>query len=74
MEGITKRKIPVLVAGALGKMGSEVIRAVNRSSDCELVAAIDNCADKQGEDIGISLGIKEMNIDKDKVYNNKEVN
>ncbi len=63
MEGITKRKIPVLVAGALGKMGSEVIRAVNRSSDCELVAAIDNCADKQGEDIGLSLGLKEMNVE-----------
>ena len=28
-------------AGALGKMGSEVVNSVLNSSDCELVAAID---------------------------------
>ena len=44
-------KIPVLVAGALGKMGSEVVRAVCESSDCELVGAIDNSPQKEGIDI-----------------------
>ncbi len=55
-------KIPVLVAGALGKMGSEVIKAVFSSEDCELVGAIDNSPDFQGEDIGKALGLKNMNV------------
>ena len=42
MNSSTNKKIPVLVAGALGKMGSEVVKAVCDSSDCELVGAIDN--------------------------------
>ena len=41
-------KIPVLVSGALGKMGSEVIKAVLSSKDYELVSAIDTSPDKQG--------------------------
>lgn len=54
--------IPVLVAGALGRMGSEVIRAVNASKDCELVGAIDNQKDKEGEDIGSLLGLGELDV------------
>ena len=57
------KKIPVLVAGALGKMGSEVIKAVSNSPDCELVAAIDNSPEKQGMDIGEVLGIGSMDIE-----------
>ena len=34
--------IPVVVAGALGRMGAEVIRAVAAAPDCTLVGAIDN--------------------------------
>ena len=37
----SKKSIPVLVSGALGRMGSEVVNAVLNSKDCELVAAID---------------------------------
>ena len=62
MNSIPEEKIPVLVAGALGKMGSEVIRAVVSSEECELVAAIDNSQDKQGSDIGIALGLKEQKV------------
>ena len=34
--------IPVVVAGALGRMGAEVIKAVVGAEDCSLVGAIDN--------------------------------
>ena len=33
--------IPVVVAGALGRMGAEVVRAVLAAPDCTLVAAIE---------------------------------
>ena len=36
-----KKPIPVLVSGALGKMGREVINSVLNSSDLKLVGAID---------------------------------
>ena len=42
----SKKPIPVLVSGALGRMGSEVVNTVLNSRECELVAAIDineNC-------------------------------
>ncbi len=52
-----KQKIPVLVAGALGRMGSEVIKAINSSNDYELVGAIDNQEDKEGRDIGSLIGL-----------------
>jgi dihydrodipicolinate reductase len=33
--------IKVGVLGALGRMGAEVVKAVNDSADCQLVAALD---------------------------------
>ncbi len=54
--------IPVLVAGALGRMGSEVIRAISASKDCELVGAIDNQKDKEGEDVGSLLGLGSIDV------------
>ena len=51
------QRIPVLVAGALGRMGSEVIKAINTSNDFELIGAIDNQKDKEGKDIGSLIGI-----------------
>jgi len=62
MKSNSSNKIPVLVSGALGKMGSEVIRAVLASEECELVAAIDNAPEKQGIDVGNALGLNEQNI------------
>ena len=38
--------IPVVVAGALGRMGAEVIKAVVGAEDCSLVGAIDNTPGK----------------------------
>ncbi len=62
MSSSFSKKIPVLVAGALGKMGAEVIKTVSQSIDCELVAAIDNSPNKEGLDIGVALGMTEMGI------------
>ena len=55
-------QIPVVVAGALGRMGAEVIRAVNGADDCTLVGAIDNTPGKEGCDVGLELGLGELEI------------
>ena len=54
--------IPVLVAGALGRMGSEVIKAIISSKDYQLVGAIDNQKDKEGQDIGSLLGLGPLEV------------
>jgi 4-hydroxy-tetrahydrodipicolinate reductase len=54
--------IPVVVAGALGRMGAEVIRAVLNAEDCQLVGAIDNTPGKEGVDVGLELGISELEV------------
>ena len=56
------QSIPVLVAGALGRMGSEVIKAINSAKDYELVGAIDNQKEKEGQDIGSLIGIGPLNV------------
>jgi len=62
MTNSKKDLIPVLVAGALGRMGSQVVKAVVASNDCELIGAIENQSDKDGEDIGNLIGISEQGI------------
>ena len=62
MTSSIQETIPVIVAGALGKMGREVVKAVSQSSDCELLAAIDNSPDQQGIDVGVALGLNEQKI------------
>jgi len=57
-----KQQIPVLVAGALGRMGSEVIKAINSSNDYELVGAIDNQKDKEGQDVGSLIGLGQLDV------------
>jgi 4-hydroxy-tetrahydrodipicolinate reductase len=54
--------IPVVVAGALGRMGREVVRTVVAASDCELVAAIDTTPGKEGMDVGTELGLGELEV------------
>ncbi|MFN9941601.1 MAG: 4-hydroxy-tetrahydrodipicolinate reductase, partial [bacterium] len=44
--------IPVVVAGALGKMGAEVVKAVQAAPDCTLVGAIDTTPGAEGRDVG----------------------
>ena len=63
-----KAKIPVVVSGATGKMGQEIIRAIAQSPDMNLVGAIGR--KHIGEDIGEIIGIGELEIP---VTNNLEV-
>ena len=58
----SKKSIPVLVSGALGRMGSEVVNSVINSSDCELVAAIDPNKKNNGENISQLLNLKKSEV------------
>ncbi len=52
--------IKVVVSGAAGKMGREVMRAVWREEDIDLVGAVDPCA--EGIDIGKLMEVGEAGI------------
>ena len=58
----SKKTIPVLVSGALGRMGSEVVNSVLNSPDCELVAAIDKNKKNNGENISQLLNLKKSEV------------
>ena len=58
----SKKTIPVLVSGALGRMGSEVVNSVLNSSDCELVAAIDKNKKNNAKNISKLLNLKSSEI------------
>ncbi|MBD2777258.1 4-hydroxy-tetrahydrodipicolinate reductase [Iningainema tapete] len=51
--------IPVVVIGAAGKMGREVVKAVAQAPDMNLVGAIDTTAEHQGKDAGELAGLNE---------------
>ena len=57
-----KKIIPVIVAGALGRMGAEVVKAINSSNGYQLVGAVDNQKDKEGQDIGSIIGIGPIEV------------
>jgi 4-hydroxy-tetrahydrodipicolinate reductase len=52
----------VVVAGALGRMGAEVVKAVTAAPDCVLVGAIDTTPGKEGADVGLELGLGELEV------------
>ncbi|MFM7362757.1 MAG: 4-hydroxy-tetrahydrodipicolinate reductase [Cyanobium sp.] len=54
--------IPVVVAGAFGRMGAEVVRAVLAAPDCTLAGAIDTTPGREGEDVGLALGLGELEV------------
>ena len=56
------KKIPVLIAGALGRMGAEVVKSVLAAGDMELVGAIESQLDKEGTDVGTALGIETVGV------------
>ena len=58
----SKKTTPVLVSGALGRMGSEVVNSVLNSSDCELVSAIDTNKKNNGENISQLLNLKKSDV------------
>jgi 4-hydroxy-tetrahydrodipicolinate reductase len=43
-------------------MGAEVVRAVIAAPDCELVGAIDTTGGKEGADVGLELGLGELEV------------
>jgi 4-hydroxy-tetrahydrodipicolinate reductase len=61
-SAVASAPIPVVVAGALGRMGAEVVKAVLAAPDTTLVAAIDNTAGKEGCDLGLELGLGELEV------------
>ena len=62
MKKNPKKTIPVVVSGALGRMGSEVVNSVLNSSDCELVAAIDINKQNNGKNISQLLNLKSSEV------------
>ena len=56
------KPIAVVVAGALGRMGAEVVKAISAAPDCRLVAAIDTTPGKEGADVGLELGLGELEV------------
>tara|TARA_Y100001933_G_scaffold263093_1_gene323277 strand:+ start:142 stop:990 length:849 start_codon:yes stop_codon:yes gene_type:complete len=58
----TKNPIPVLVSGALGKMGKEVVKAVTNSKDCLLVGAVDLNEGSNGKNISSFVDIPSNDV------------
>jgi len=56
------KPISVVVAGALGRMGAEVIKTVVAATDCQLVGAVDTTPGKEGADVGLELGLGELEV------------
>lgn len=54
--------IPVVVNGAAGKMGREVIKAVSACDDMKLVGAVDKNPAYRGQDIGEVIGCGPLEI------------
>jgi 4-hydroxy-tetrahydrodipicolinate reductase len=51
--------IPVIINGAAGKMGREVVKAVAQASDMVLMGALDTSPEHQGKDAGELAGLSE---------------
>ena len=62
MNQNSKKTVPVLVSGALGRMGSEVVNSVLNSPDCKLVAAIDVNKKNNGKNISHLLNLKSCEV------------
>jgi len=58
----TQSSIPVVVNGACGKMGREVIKAVAAAEDMTLVGAIEKKPELIGQDIGEIIGYKPLEV------------
>ncbi|MBW4572937.1 MAG: 4-hydroxy-tetrahydrodipicolinate reductase [Tolypothrix carrinoi HA7290-LM1] len=56
---MAQASIPVVVIGAAGKMGREVVKAVAQAPDMILVGAIDTTAEHQDKDAGELAGLSE---------------
>jgi len=61
-QAAASKPISVVVAGALGRMGAEVIKTVVAATDCQLVGAVDTTPGKEGADVGLELGLGELEV------------
>ena len=61
-QAAASKPISVVVAGALGRMGAEVIKTVVAAADCQLVGAVDTAPGKEGADVGLELGLGELEV------------
>lgn len=59
---MSEQKIPVVVNGALGKMGRAIVKAVSEADDMTLVGAIDRNPKFIGEDVGEVIGLGPLEI------------
>ena len=57
-----KSPIPVVVNGALGQMGREVVKAISQAEDMMLVGAVDTNSQYLGQDIGEIIGIGALEV------------
>jgi 4-hydroxy-tetrahydrodipicolinate reductase len=58
----TQAPIPVVINGAAGKMGREVVKAVASAPDMNLVGAVDRNPNLQGHDVGELAGIEALEV------------
>ncbi len=54
--------IPVVVNGATGKMGREIVKAIAQAKDMSLVGAVARNPDYNGKDVGEIVGIGELEV------------
>jgi 4-hydroxy-tetrahydrodipicolinate reductase len=59
---VSQTPIPVIVNGATGKMGREVIKAVAQAEDMTLLGAIARSSKYVGQDIGEIIGCGELEV------------
>lgn len=62
MQAAISAPIPVVVNGAAGKMGREVVKALAAAQDMNLVGAVDRHPDLQGQDVGELAGCGELEV------------
>ncbi|MEC4805305.1 MAG: 4-hydroxy-tetrahydrodipicolinate reductase [Jaaginema sp. PMC 1079.18] len=59
---MANERIPVVVNGALGKMGREVIKAVSQADDMMLIGAVDLNPEYLGQDVGEIVGCGSLEV------------
>ncbi len=56
------QQIPVVVNGAMGRMGREIVKAVAGADDMKLVGAVDRQPEAEGQDIGEIAGCGPLEV------------
>ncbi|WP_347179528.1 4-hydroxy-tetrahydrodipicolinate reductase [Roseofilum halophilum] len=59
---MSDQTIPVIVNGAAGKMGKEVVKAVSQAEDMKLIGGVDLNPDRNGQDVGEVAGCGPLEV------------